>query len=81
MFRPYADVADALAADELGTVRVDSRADAVEGVVGTIAFEAALVALRRLAQARRSAERSTPGRGSRQPPLPEALEEIGRAHV
>ena len=58
VFRPYAEVADLLAAGELRTIPTRSRAEAVEGVVvGTIVFEAALVALRRLAQARHSALR------------------------
>ena len=58
VFRRYAEVADDLAAWELQTVPAGSRADAVEGaVVGTVVFEAALVALRRLAQAHHSALR------------------------
>ncbi|HSH23558.1 MAG TPA: MerR family transcriptional regulator [Acidimicrobiales bacterium] len=58
VFRPYAEVADRLAAQELRTVPPASRADAVEAVVvGTVVFEAALMALRRLAQAHHSALR------------------------
>lgn len=58
VFQPYAEVADGLAAWELGTVPVGCRADAVEAtVVGTVVFEAALIALRRMAQARHSALR------------------------
>lgn len=58
VFQPYAELADGLAAWELQTVTTESRADAVEGaVIGTVVFEAALVALRRLAQARHSALR------------------------
>ena len=58
VFTPYAEVADRLAVAELATISPTSRARAVEGVVvGTVVFEAALVALRRLAQARHSALR------------------------
>ncbi len=58
VFEPYAEVATDLAAWELQTVPSGSRAEAVEGaVVGTVVFEAALVALRRLAQAHHSALR------------------------
>ncbi len=58
VFLPYAEVADRLAARELRTVSPSSRADAVEAVVvGTVVFEAALMALRRLAQAHHSALR------------------------
>ncbi|MBW3575564.1 MAG: MerR family transcriptional regulator [Actinobacteria bacterium] len=58
VFEPYAEVADHLAARELQTIPSESRGEAVEGaVVGTVVFEAALVALRRLAQVRHSAAR------------------------
>ena len=51
-FEPYARAVEGLAAREVGTVSASaSRAELIEGlVVGTIVFEAALVALRRLAQ-------------------------------
>jgi DNA-binding transcriptional MerR regulator len=57
VFRPYAEVADELAASELATVpSAGPRAETVEQVVvGTVVFEAALAALRRLAQAHRAA--------------------------
>jgi DNA-binding transcriptional MerR regulator len=57
IFDPYAEVADRLAAHELAKIPAGlSRAEAVERViVGTVVFEAALVALRRLAQEHRSA--------------------------
>ena len=58
VFQGYAAVADKLAARELQSIPSDSRVEAVEGaVVGTVVFEAALVALRRLAQAHHSALR------------------------
>lgn len=60
VFEPYAEMADALAARELSHVNDQgkSRADLVEAVVvGTVVFEAALVALRRLAQEHHSALR------------------------
>lgn len=59
VFAPYAEAADRLAASELGGVaRADDREDAVEqAVVGTVVFEAALGALRRLAQEHHSALR------------------------
>ena len=64
VFQPYAEVAGALAAWELGTVPTGSRSEAVEGaVVGTVVFEAALVALRRLAQAHHSALRFSEAQG------------------
>ena len=65
VFEPYARVADELAAREVATVSpTASRPEAVEGaVVGTVAFEAALVALRRLAQEHHSARQFEPGRG------------------
>ena len=58
VFTPYADLADALAAGEIDHVAgraagggQGSRAELVESiVVGTVVFEAALIALRRLAQ-------------------------------
>jgi DNA-binding transcriptional MerR regulator len=65
VFEPYARVADELADREVATVSpTGSRTEAVEGtVVGTVVFEAALVALRRLAQEHHSALRF--GRGRR----------------
>ncbi len=58
-FVPYAKAADELAARELSCLPADAaRADLVEGaVVGTVVFEAALVALRKLAQEHHSANR------------------------
>ncbi|MDQ3932959.1 MAG: MerR family transcriptional regulator [Actinomycetota bacterium] len=63
-FEPYARVAEEVAAWEVATLSVRrSRAEAVqEVVVGTVVFEAALVALRRLAQAHHSAKRCAGGR-------------------
>jgi len=63
---PYADAADALAAVEIATLAdAGDRADAVERVVvGTVLFETALAALRRLAQEHHSAQRF----GVAQPP-------------
>jgi DNA-binding transcriptional MerR regulator len=59
VFAPYARAVDRLAAKEVATVVPTSRAEAVEGVVvGTVVFETALVALRRLAQEHHSAQRS-----------------------
>jgi DNA-binding transcriptional MerR regulator len=59
VFQPYAAVADELAAFELATVPTGApRAETVERVVvGTVVFEAALAALRRLAQANHAATR------------------------
>jgi MerR HTH family regulatory protein len=59
VFAPYARLADGLAARELDTIPLDApRADTVERVVvGTVVFEAALAALRRLAQAHHSGRR------------------------
>jgi DNA-binding transcriptional MerR regulator len=64
VFEPYARVADELADREVATVSpTGSRTEAVEGaVVGTVVFEAALVALRRLAQEHHSALRFVRGR-------------------
>lgn len=58
-FTPYAEVADQLATWEVATVTgASSRSEAVEGaVLGTVVFEAALVALRRLALEHHSALR------------------------
>ncbi len=58
-FVPYAKAADELAARELAAMPAHAaRADLVEGaVVGTVVFEAALVALRKLAQEHHSATR------------------------
>ena len=61
VFEPYAKVAESLAAGELAHLdgHEGSRADLVEAVVvGTVVFEAALVALRRLAQEHHSALRA-----------------------
>jgi DNA-binding transcriptional MerR regulator len=69
VLEPYARVADRLAAVEVGTLAPSgSRAEAVEAaVLGTVLFEAVLVALRRLAQEHHSASRLArdPGRTSR----------------
>jgi DNA-binding transcriptional MerR regulator len=64
VFTPYAQLADSLAERELGTIPTDApRDETVEAVVvGTVVFETALVALRRLAQAHYSARRF--GKGS-----------------
>jgi DNA-binding transcriptional MerR regulator len=64
VFEPYARAAEQLAGREVATVSpTGSRSEAVEGaVVGTVVFEAALVALRRLAQEHHSALRFGPGR-------------------
>lgn len=58
-FAPYAQAVDDLAAGEVGRVaRVGPRDELVEAVVvGTVVFEAVLVALRRLAQEHHSAAR------------------------
>jgi len=62
VFEPYARVADQLTSREVATVAAAGpRAAVVEGaVVGTVVFEAALVALRRLAQEHHSALRFLP---------------------
>lgn len=65
VFTPYADLADRLAAGEISHVSglgadggEGSRAELVESiVVGTVVFEAALIALRRLAQEHHAALR------------------------
>ena len=59
VFTPYAETADALAARELATVDPAAPAERVieDVVIGTVVFESALIALRRLAHARHSAER------------------------
>jgi hypothetical protein len=59
IFEPYARLADRLAAHEVASVPTGApRAETVEAVVvGTVVFEAALTALRRLAQAHHSARR------------------------
>jgi DNA-binding transcriptional MerR regulator len=64
VFEPYARVADELAGREVATVSpTRSRSEAVEGaVVGTVVFEAALLALRRLAEEHHSALRFGRGR-------------------
>ncbi len=62
VFTPYADAADELAAGELAKMPVDApRAVLVEqAVVGTVVFEAALGALRMLAQEHHSSMRFAP---------------------
>ncbi len=66
VFDPYAQLADQLAARELASAPADeqaTRAELVEGaVVGTVVYEAALVALRKLAQEHHSARRFGPAR-------------------
>ena len=59
VFTPYAELADELAGRELARMPVHApRADLVEhAVVGTVVFEAALVALRMLAQEHHSSRR------------------------
>ena len=59
IFTPYAEAANSLAERELGSLDPTvSKARLVEdAVIGTVVFEAALVALRRLAQANHSAKR------------------------
>jgi DNA-binding transcriptional MerR regulator len=71
VFAPHAEAADRLAAQELGRIPAAApRAEAVErAVVGTVVFEAALVALRRLAHEHHSAGRAAPGPGP--PPGPQ----------
>lgn len=75
VFEPHARVADRLAAQEVGTLDPAApRAETVEAaVLGTVVFEAALVALRRLAQEHHSAIRL-----SRMPP--QVPEEAGGSH-
>jgi DNA-binding transcriptional MerR regulator len=67
VLEPYARAADRLASREVATVgQEQTRAEAVEQVVvGTVVFEAALVALRRLAQEHHSALRFSRGRRPR----------------
>lgn len=61
-FTPYADAVEHLAADEVASIPQGARAEAVERVVvGTVVFEAALVALRRLAQEHHSRSRFAGG--------------------
>lgn len=59
VFTPYADAADRIANHELQRIPADvAPAQAAEGVViGTVLYEAALVALRRMAQEHHSAKR------------------------
>ena len=59
IFTPYADIANRLAARELATIPLDApREQAVEAaVIGTAVFEAAMLALRRLAHSHHSAIR------------------------
>jgi len=59
LFEPYADIVDELAVWELGILPAQgSRSAIIEGaIVGTVVFEAALAALRRLAHEHHSAER------------------------
>lgn len=60
VFTPHAEAADRLAAGEVERLPADApRAEIVErAVVGTVVYEAALVALRRLAQEHHSARRA-----------------------
>jgi DNA-binding transcriptional MerR regulator len=69
VFKPYARVAERLAAWELRKVAARrSRTEAVESVVaGIVVFEAALVALRRLAQEHHSALLAEPPAPPRRP--------------
>ncbi len=70
VFTPYAELADELAERELSTMPVGApRADLVEhAVVGTVVFEAALAALRMLAQEHHSSRRfEQPSRRRRAP--------------
>ena len=62
VFRPYAELADQLAAFEVATLPTDApRAELVErAVVGTVVFGSALDALRMLAQTHHSATRFAP---------------------
>jgi DNA-binding transcriptional MerR regulator len=63
VFRPYARAADWLASDEVEAIqrRGTDRGDVVEQtVVGTVVFESAVIALRRLAQEHRSARSDLP---------------------
>jgi DNA-binding transcriptional MerR regulator len=64
VFRPYAQAADRLAREELARLPLDGSADELveQAVVGTVVFESALVALRRLAQEHHSARRHGAGR-------------------
>jgi DNA-binding transcriptional MerR regulator len=59
VFRPYAEAADRLAREEIARLPEDGSADELveQAVVGTVVFETALVALRRLAQEHHSARR------------------------
>jgi DNA-binding transcriptional MerR regulator len=67
LFEPYARAADRIAARELATIDLDAPREQVvdDIVVGTVVFEAALVALRRLAQEHHAAVRLSRGRGPR----------------
>jgi DNA-binding transcriptional MerR regulator len=67
VFAPYAELADQLADHELDQLSNDApRSDLVEQVVvGTVVFETALLALRRMAQAHHSANRFGPARQTR----------------
>lgn len=62
VFREHAEAVEPVAALEVGRVRGSaSRTEAVEGlVVGTVVFERALVALRRLAHEHHSSRREHP---------------------
>lgn len=63
VFEPYARAAEQVAAREVASVPAGPRGEAVEvAVVGTVVFESALVALRRLAQEHHSALRFAPAR-------------------
>jgi hypothetical protein len=59
VFTLYADTADALAASELATIDPSTSGERMieDVVIGTVVFESALIALRRLAHAKHSAAR------------------------
>jgi DNA-binding transcriptional MerR regulator len=63
VFAPYARAADELADAELASMPTDSPPERMveDAVIGTVVFESALVALRRLAHGKHSADRFGPG--------------------
>ncbi len=66
VFRPYARAADWLASEEIDAVRrgVTEGGDVIEQeLAGTLVFESALIALRRLAQEQLSARSDPPASG------------------
>lgn len=67
LFEPYARAADGLAKGELATIDLGApRSQVVEDIViGTVVFEAALAALRRLAQEHHAASLLASARGAR----------------